>query len=192
MLRYLVNTKRQIIIGDKFCTVNQKQIITIPLNEIEQFGNSPLESPSVEIITFKKERPVVIDSQAKVNVARCRDEYGTRRRVTGEIEITDNIFQNGSRLNVRTKHYRKKKFTGNVWWGERADFLAHDGAVALLNSGSGVGTPGLVSRTSEQNFATTILEQDVIELELFFGGFFNFAQDGGAIDGECFSVPGAI
>ena len=192
MLRYLVNVNRQIIIGDRLCTVDQEKLVSIPISEIDLYGSTPLESPNVEVVRLKK-RPAEVNPIAKANIGRCRDEYGTRRRVTGEIEITDNIFQIGQRLNVRSKHYRRKSFTGNVWWGERADFLAHDGAVAFLNSNLGPGTGEIQSRENEQNFATMVLEKQTnIQLEPFFGGFFNFARDGGATDGECFCVPGNI
>lgn len=178
---HLANENGQVVIGDVVVSLYKDLGVTIPVSEFVQFGSSPLESPLAKRFKINAEVEVAVTTPDKGNLAVNTSDYGTRRRIRGEIEqnigFLGEVFGsqiNGLTIRVRSKHYRKGAF--GIFYGEKADQLRHVGGV--LENTSNALFPFDVTRSNTQSFNTLVIE-DSFGVQLGTGGSIHFANDGG-------------
>lgn len=140
MLRHLANSEGLLVVEDEIWLIQRNYILMAPYEEYSTGLAFPHESDNIRKEVIKREKVELPNEIEKANIGRCRDEYGTRRRVTGEIEVRNSIFNGATRrVIVRTKHFLRPAFP-RVWFGTEADRLGHRGSIARLGLNAGFST----------------------------------------------------
>lgn len=160
MLKHLANSKGQLRIAGDLLTVELDEIVVIPYSEFSDFAEYPRLSPNASIINLS-------GTQLKVDIASCREDYESKRRIRGQLERNTGFLGSTEtcKFRIKTNHY-SKGFAG-AWYGEKIEKIQHEADIELQSGGflSGNG-----QTFDKSNLNTLIYDGSCLGISYVWGG----------------------
>lgn len=160
MLKHLANARGQLRIADDLLAIELDEIVVIPYGEFSDFAEHPRLSPNASVINIS-------GTQQKVDIASCREDYESKRRIRGQLERNTGFLGSTQtcKFRIKTNHY-SKGFAG-AWFGKKIEKIQHEADIALQSGGFISGNGQTFNRSS---LNTLIYDGSCLTISYGWGG----------------------